>query len=87
MIPTSEKYPKYTIAHYDTRPDTSGKHDMWVVCEYMDSAAVLVQKLPENVMRCEVKYFNDVTVPNRVTIRCFDTPRDRVQNSVHSPMA
>ncbi|MDR2014435.1 MAG: hypothetical protein LBP99_02260 [Azoarcus sp.] len=76
MIPTDEKLPKGDIiGHYETSPDTSGEHDFWVICHYMDSAAVLVQRLPENVRRCEVLYRNDVTVPDRVIIKCFDTPR------------
>jgi len=74
-IPVTKKHPKYTIAHYDTSPSTSGEHNLWAVCSYMNSAAVLIQKLPENVVRCEVKYMNDATVPDRVTIKCFDTAR------------
>ena len=75
--PFVQKLPKgNSIHHYDTYPIPSG-HDYWVVCQYMLSAVTLVRKLPENVMRCEVKYINDVMVPDRVTIKCFDTPWTR----------
>jgi len=75
-IPITEKLPKGDrIAHYETGPDTSGVHDYWVICQYMNSAVVLVQKIPENAMRCEIKYINDATVSDRITIKCFNTPR------------
>ncbi|MCL2160590.1 MAG: hypothetical protein FWH56_01685 [Betaproteobacteria bacterium] len=75
-IPTTEKLPKGDyITHYETGSATSEEHDYWAICQYMKSAVVLVQKLPKNVVRCAVKYINDVTVPNRVSIKCFDTPR------------
>jgi hypothetical protein len=76
MVPTDEKLPKGDlIGHYETTPDTSGVHDYWAICQYMNSAVVLVQKLPMNVARCEVKRLNDVTVSDRITLKCFDTPR------------
>jgi hypothetical protein len=75
-ILVSEKLPKGDrISHYDTNPLPTGLHNYWAICQYMSSAVVLVQKLPENVRRCEVLYRNDVTVPDRVSIKCFDTPR------------
>jgi hypothetical protein len=75
-IPTTEKLSKGgSIAHYDTGPDTSGEHDYWAICQYMNSAVVLVHKLPENAVRCEVKYISDATISDRITIKCFDTPR------------
>jgi hypothetical protein len=75
-IPTTEKLPKGDhISHYETGPDTSGRHDYWAICQYMESAVILVQRLPENVRRCEVLYRADATVPDRITIKCFDTPR------------
>ncbi|MCL2165232.1 MAG: hypothetical protein FWH55_12805 [Oscillospiraceae bacterium] len=75
-VPTIENLPKGDrIAHYDTTPLPTGLHDYWVICQYRDSAVVLVQRLPENVRRCEVLYRNDVTIPERVTIKCFDTLR------------
>ena len=55
-------------------PSTSGIYNL-VVCEYMNTGIFLVKKLPESVVRCEVKHINDVTVPERITIKCFDTPR------------
>jgi len=56
-------------------PFNSGIHDYWAVCGYVSADTFLVQKLPENVVRCEVKHLHDVTVPDRITIKCFDTPR------------
>jgi hypothetical protein len=75
-VPTDERLSNGNlIGHYETGPDTSGEHDYWAVCVYMKSAVVLVQRLPENVRRCEVLYHNDVKIPDRITIKCFDTPR------------
>jgi hypothetical protein len=72
-IPTDEKKPNGDIiAHYDVTPYTSGTHDYWVVCEYRNSAVLLVQQIPQNVRRCEVKYRNDILASDRVTIQCFD---------------
>ena len=71
-----EKHRGYGVAHYSTPPFERGGHDYWVVCDYSQSAVVLVKKLPENVVRCEVKYLNNYTaIEDSVTIKCFDTPR------------
>jgi len=75
-IPTEEKLAKGDrIDHYETTPFVGGEHDYWAVCKYSDSDVVLVQKLPENVVRCEVKYYRDITPRDSITIKCFDSPR------------
>jgi hypothetical protein len=63
------------VSHYETNRTKAGLHDYSVVCEYNDSSAILVQKLPENATRCEVEYRNDASTSDRITIKCFDTLR------------
>ncbi|MDR1423049.1 MAG: hypothetical protein LBI92_00320 [Azoarcus sp.] len=63
------------IVYYETGPALGDIHDYWAVCGYHATSIVLVQKIPENAKHCEVTYRNDVTAPDRVTIKCFDTPR------------
>jgi hypothetical protein len=47
MIPTDERLSNGNlIGHYETHPDTSGEHDYWAICQYRESAVVLVQRLP-----------------------------------------
>ena len=71
--PTEEKrHNGDSIAHYQVFGD---RLDFWAVCAYTQSDVVLVQELPANIVRCEVKYRNDHIAPDRVTIKCFDTPR------------
>ena len=71
--PIEEKQPNGdVVAHYEVFGD---KADFWAVCAYTYSHVVLTQKLPANIVRCEVKYRNDHLAPDRVTIKCFDTPR------------
>jgi hypothetical protein len=68
------------MIYYDLGPDANGLHDSWVVCKYRRTAVVLIRKLPENVMRCEVMrpypYFlsHDDNTPGKPTMRCFDQP-------------
>ncbi|MCL2165234.1 MAG: hypothetical protein FWH55_12815 [Oscillospiraceae bacterium] len=56
----------------DGQPDN---YVHWATCFYENSAVQLTQKLPENIVRCEVKHRNDVLAPDRITVKCFDTPR------------
>jgi hypothetical protein len=77
-VPSSErKLPNgELIVYYDRfTPDIAGAHDYWAVCNYFGSTVVLTQRVPKNVMRCEVKYTSDVTAQDYATIKCFDTPR------------
>jgi hypothetical protein len=77
-LPSSErKLPDGGLTVYYDRftPDIAETHDYWIVCNYFGSTVVLTQKIPKNVMRCEVKYTNDVTAQDYATIKCFDTPR------------
>ena len=75
-IPTEEKNPDGdVIAHYQTPTLPNGEHDYWAVCWFSQSDIVLVQKLPEYAVRCEVRHRNEPLAPDRVTIKCFDTPR------------
>jgi hypothetical protein len=71
-VPTEEKLHNGERTVYY---DHVNEPNYWAVCGYSDSRVVLVQKLPENAVRCEVKYISDVTVPDGITIKCFDTPR------------
>jgi hypothetical protein len=63
------------VYHDYITPFKGGDHDYWAVCGYVKSDIVLVQKIPENVRRCEIKYLNHHIAPDRVTIKCFDTQR------------
>ena len=75
-IPDEEKLPSGdVIAHYYADA-AGGGHDYWAVCGYSNSDVVLVQQLPQNIVRCEVKYQHNQVAPNKVTIKCFDTPRE-----------
>jgi hypothetical protein len=70
----SVKYPGGdTVSRYYT---DGGSRDYWAVCGYTHAKIVLVQKIPENAERCEVKYRDESFAPDRVTIKCFDTPRE-----------
>lgn len=59
------------VSHYETNRTEEKFHNYSIVCEYANSSAALVQKLPENTARCEVEYPNGGTPK----IKCFDTPR------------
>ena len=63
------------VYHDDLLPPTGGQHDYWAVCQYHNTSAVLVQKIPENTIRCEIKILNNHLAEDRETIKCFDTPR------------
>jgi hypothetical protein len=64
------------LIYYDNLvPNKDGIHDYWAVCRYFASNIELVKKIPTNATRCEVKINSDVTVPDGVTIKCFNTPR------------
>jgi hypothetical protein len=60
--------------YFEVIPALGGIHDYWAVCRYHSTSIVLVQQIPENARRCEVTIRNDVLAPDRVTIKCFDTP-------------
>jgi len=55
----------------------SERFTYWATCYYADSAVQLTQKLPGNIVRCEVTHRNDVLAPDRITIKCFNTPRTK----------
>jgi hypothetical protein len=57
-------------------PLPSGVHDYWIVCGYMNANTFLVHRIPEDVVRCEIKRINDITNSGKITVKCFDTPRD-----------
>ena len=63
------------VYHDELILDSQGRHDYWAVCRYDQTSLVLVQRIPESVTRCEVKYANDATTPERVAIKCFDTSK------------
>ncbi|MCL2591600.1 MAG: hypothetical protein FWD67_12215 [Betaproteobacteria bacterium] len=60
---------------FDIPTNISDGSDYWILCGYHNSRVILTHKIPENATRCEVKHLHDVTVPDRITIKCFDTPR------------
>ena len=64
-----------TVVYYDDVPsDTEDGWGHWIACKYSGSAVVLVQKLPEKVVRCEVTI--DVKKDaGRNSVKCCDTPR------------
>ena len=51
------------------------KFDFWYVCGYEDTTVVLARKVPDNVVRCEVKYSDFPIQPRVTSFKCFDTPR------------
>jgi hypothetical protein len=58
---------------YDHLTVINEPHDYWAVCTYRNTSFVLVRKIPETIVRCEVDYPNDSFAS--ITFRCFDTPR------------
>jgi hypothetical protein len=63
------------VSYYEINSNSvSEYHHYWAICTYFESAVITVQELPDNVKHCEVKYRNDHLAPDRVTIKCFDTP-------------
>jgi hypothetical protein len=73
LIPSAEKKQKNgdRKIFYDYLIAVNEPHDYWAVCVYRDTSIILVRKLPETVVRCEVDYPNRRTA---ITFRCFDTP-------------
>jgi hypothetical protein len=76
LIPSEEKELKRGAAKvfYDYLIAVNEPHNYWAVCTYGDTSIVLVRKIPETVVRCEVNYPNDPPFAT-VTFHCFDTPR------------
>ncbi|MDR3158479.1 MAG: hypothetical protein LBU11_05615 [Zoogloeaceae bacterium] len=58
---------------YDYLIAENEPHDYWAVCEYWGTSIVLVRKIPETIVRCEVNHPDDPFAS--ITFRCFDTPR------------
>lgn len=77
-IPTDKRLPNGSvIVYYDYISNTQRRpHYSWVVCEYAKSYVKLVQELPENITRCEIRYPNNRDTSNQVTYKCFDTSRE-----------
>jgi hypothetical protein len=67
------------IVHYDAlAASESGFHDYWIVCQYQKTKVILTRKIPENIVRCEVRYTHaqtfDESISDEAKVRCFDTP-------------
>jgi hypothetical protein len=60
---------------YDYLSSSNEPHDFWVTCAYWNTSVVLVRKIPENVVRCEVSYPDTLGMVR--TFRCFDTSRTK----------
>ncbi|GHT95772.1 hypothetical protein AGMMS49545_19300 [Betaproteobacteria bacterium] len=77
LIPTEEEKQKNgdLKIFYDYLFSSNEPHDFWIACSYRNTSVVLVRKIPENVVRCEVNYPD---IPGEVkTFRCFDTSRTK----------
>jgi hypothetical protein len=60
-------------------PNSRGIHNYWIVCRYYDTSIELVQKIPENVTRCEFTALSKHLSPVSVTIKCFNTPQEETK--------
>jgi hypothetical protein len=62
---------------YNTETSRMMDRHYWAVCRYLGEIIYLTKRIPETAKRCEVKYFASPHLPgkDRVTIKCFDTPR------------
>jgi hypothetical protein len=80
LIPSSEKKLKNggRKVFYDYLTAGHEPHDYWAVCVYRNTSIVLVQKVPETIVRCEVNYPNDPPFAT-ITFRCFDTPQAKAK--------
>jgi hypothetical protein len=77
-IPTEKRLSNGdVIVYYDYISNTQGRpHYSWAVCEYAKSYVKLVQELPANVARCEIRYPNNRGASNQAIYKCFDTSRE-----------
>jgi hypothetical protein len=48
------------IVYYDLPPASGGIHDYWAVCRYHETTVELVQKIPNQARRCEIRIFNEI---------------------------
>jgi hypothetical protein len=76
-----EKMPNGDVVVYfdELIPNFRGIHNYWIVCRYYDTSIELVQKIPENVTRCEFTALSKHPSPISAMIKCFDIPRGRTK--------
>jgi hypothetical protein len=66
------------ISYYDNLPpDADGVRDYWMVCDYTRASVAVVKKLPQNIVRCEVRYALRPAQGEEISLRCFDKPRKK----------
>jgi hypothetical protein len=70
LLPTKETY------FYDHLSPIQIKNKLiehWAICSYTETSAVLIRKLPENVVHCEVE--SESFELHDVFLRCFDNEK------------
>jgi hypothetical protein len=62
---------------YHTEEGTRYYNYYWTVCNYASPSIYLTRKIPGNAKRCEVLYRSDPLATDKISIKCFDTPRKK----------